>query len=185
MYIYIYMYIIYIYIYIYAAAWILTPKKNNRTNQCNKAKSHISQHNKKIYLIFALFYNNIKKSALNLKKKWNFAKITIYIVKPTECRWTKKFFYEKYIEAMPRSKTRKSTSLNIFISILMSLLFYNEITSGEVLPREDNGPGLWLTTHSFKCYTSHFKGNYSSKTACCCGTTLRRKGLTKMSHKQQ
>ena len=62
--------------------WILTPKKqNNTSNQCNKAKSHIWQHDQKIYLIFALlFYSNIEKSAPHLKKKWKFDdKITIYL----------------------------------------------------------------------------------------------------------
>ena len=55
-------------------------KQNNRSNHCNKVKSHTSQHNKNLYLIFALlFYNNIEKSASHLKKKWKFAKTTIYL----------------------------------------------------------------------------------------------------------
>ena len=42
---------------------------------------------------------------------------------------------------------------------------------------EDKGPRIRSTALSFKCYTCYFKGSYSSKTFCCCGTTLPKKGL--------
>ena len=53
-----------------------------------------------------------------------------------------------------------------------------QITSEEFFSREDKDSRLRLATFSFKCYTCSFKGSYSSKTVCCCGTTLRRKGLS-------
>ena len=56
--------------------WYL--RNNNRSNQCTETKSHISQHDQKIKLIFALLlYNNIENWAPHLKKKWKFANITI------------------------------------------------------------------------------------------------------------
>ena len=79
----------------------MTPKKqNNRSNQSNKTKSHISRRDQKIYLIFALlFYNNIEKSAPHLKKKWEFAKITIYL-NLQNIDELQKNIYEKYNEAI-------------------------------------------------------------------------------------
>ena len=71
-----------------------------------------------------------------------------------------------------------STSLKLFIWILISLLFYNEIIS-ELFSCEDKDPRLRLRTLSFKFYNCFVKGRYSSKTVCCCGTKLQRKGLRK------
>ena len=46
-----------------------------------------------------------------------------------------------------------------------------------IFSREDKDPRLRLTTVSFKSYTCNFKGSYNSKTVCCCGNTVRRKGI--------
>ena len=91
----------------------------------------------------------------------------------------KKIFYEKILKQFSDKCYQKtiSTFPKIFISILISLLFCDEITSGEPFSREDKDRRLRLTTLSFKCYNCYFKGCYSSKTVFCCGTTLRREGL--------
>ena len=67
--------------------------------------------------------------------------------------------------------------LKLFISILICLLFYDEITLGELFSHEDKYPRLRLTTLNFNCYNCYFKRCYSSKTVCCYGTTLQRRGL--------
>ena len=71
--------------------WIFIPKKqNNITNQWNKAKVTYIAAREKIYLIFALlFYKNIEKPATLLKRKWKFARITIY-ANLQKHRWTAK-----------------------------------------------------------------------------------------------
>ena len=56
-----------------------------------------------------------------------------------------------------------------------SILQQNNL--GIIFPREDKDPILRLTTVSFKSYTCYFKGSYNSKTVCCCGNTVRRKGI--------
>ena len=159
----------------------MTPNKpNNRSNQCNKAKSHISRHYQKIYLIFALlFYNNIEKSAPHLKKKWKFAKVTIHLNLENidevqkNCFW--KIWSDSQIDAIKNQEIL--TLLKNFISILISLLFSDEITSRELFSCEYKDPRLRWMTLSFKCYNCYFKGCYSSKAVCCCGTTLQRKGI--------
>ena len=89
-------------------------------------------------------------------------------------------------------KPEISTSLKLFILNLISLLLYNKITSGEFFSSEDKdprlrlralgfNPRLRLRAIGFKCYTCYFKGSYSSKTVCFCGTTLRRKRLRYLS----
>ena len=81
---------------------------------------------------------------------------------------SKKCYVKKYQEV--------STSLKLFIPILISLLFYNKITSGEFFSREDKDPRLGLTTIGFKCYIAVLKQVIAHK-LCCCWTKLRRKGL--------
>ena len=66
----------------------------------------------------------------------------------------------------------------MFISILISLLLYDEMNLGKLFSSKDKDPRLKLMTISFKCY---FRGCFSSKTVCCCGTTQRRKGLKSLS----
>ena len=157
----------------------MTSKKESRSNQWNKAKTRISWHDQKVCLIFAfLFYSNIEKSAPYLKKKWKFAKITIYLNLQNidELQKNKK-------NIMNRSSDRcyqKPGNFSItktFFSSLISLLFYDEIISGVFFSREDKDPRLRLMTLSFKCCSCYFRRCYSSKTVCCFGTTLQKKGL--------
>ena len=56
----------------------MTPKKqNNRSNENNEAKNDISRTTKNIPDVHVVV--PIEKSALHPKKKWNFAKITLYL----------------------------------------------------------------------------------------------------------
>ena len=92
----------------------------------------------------------------------------------------KKTFMKNIMKRFSDRSFQKAENFNIaklFIPISVSLLFYDEITSGELFSSEDKDPRLRLTTLNFKCYNCYFKGCYSPKTVCCCGTTLQRKGL--------
>ena len=63
-------------------------------------------------------------------------------------------------------KPGKFNIAKTFISVLISLLFYHEMTYGEFFSREDKDSRLTLTTFSFKCYTCYFKGSYGWLKSC-------------------
>lgn len=104
------------------------------------AKSHISRHDKEIYLIFTLlFYNIIEKSAPHLQKKWKFATITIYVNLQNIDVVQNNFFKKKVLKRWSDTGYQKPGKLNIGKTLYLNFnqsttLRWN--TSGDFFPVE-------------------------------------------------